>query len=54
MVTKPSCVSSPAEDGQQEAGADRAKESPPQGPGRCHRKQLTVTMAGKKVTFLLK
>lgn len=52
MVTKPISVSSPAAEGQQEAGSDRAKESPvPQGSSRGHRKQLTVTMAGKKVLY---
>lgn len=49
MVTKPISVSSPAEEGQREAGSDRAKESPLQGSSRGHRKQLTVTMAAKKV-----
>ncbi|XP_056867992.1 coiled-coil domain-containing protein 9B isoform X1 [Takifugu flavidus] len=44
VVSKPISVSSPAEEGQREAGADRAKES----SSRGHRKQLTVTMAGKK------
>ncbi|GLD62541.1 uncharacterized protein AKAME5_001424800 [Lates japonicus] len=39
---------SPAGKGQQEAGPDRGGEGPPQGTGRGHRKQLTVTMAGKK------
>lgn len=51
MVTKPISVSSPAAEGQQEAGSDRAKESPVQGSSRGHRKQLTVTMAGKKVPY---
>lgn len=51
MVTKPISVSSPAAEGQQEAGSDRAKESPVQGSSRGHRKQLTVTMAGKKVLY---
>lgn len=50
VVTKPIGVSSPAAETQQEAGSDRAKESPvQQGSSRGHRKQLTVTMAGKKV-----
>lgn len=35
--------------GQQEAGPDGEDESPQQGAGRGHRKQLMVTMAGKKV-----
>lgn len=34
--------------GQQEAGPDGEDESPQQGAGRGHRKQLMVTMAGKK------
>lgn len=45
MVSKPISVSSPAEEGQREAGTNRGKES----SSRGHRKQLTVTMAGKKV-----
>lgn len=51
MVTKSISVSSPAAEGQQEAGSDRAKESPVQGSSRGHRKQLMVTMAGKKVLY---
>uniref|UniRef100_A0A3B5K843 Coiled-coil domain containing 9B n=1 Tax=Takifugu rubripes TaxID=31033 RepID=A0A3B5K843_TAKRU len=49
VVSKPISVSSPAEEGQREAGADRAKES----SSRGHRKQLTVTMAGKKVEYYI-
>lgn len=49
MVSKPISVSSPAEEGQREAGTDRAKES----SSRGHRKQLTVTMAGKKVEYYI-
>lgn len=49
VVTKPFSAGSPAGKGQQEAGPDRAGEGPPQAAGRGHRKQLTVTMAGKKV-----
>ncbi|KAK2826218.1 hypothetical protein Q5P01_020432 [Channa striata] len=48
VVTKPFSCGSPAGKGQQEAGPDRGGEGPPQGPGRGHRKQLMVTMAGKK------
>ncbi|XP_069580380.1 coiled-coil domain-containing protein 9B isoform X2 [Brachyistius frenatus] len=47
VVTKAFSSSSPAGKGQQEAGPDGG-EGPPQGVGRGHRKQLTVTMAGKK------
>lgn len=46
MVTKPVGVSSPAAEGQQEAGSDPAQDS-----SLGHRKQLTVTMAGKKVPY---
>ncbi|KAK9533512.1 hypothetical protein VZT92_008624 [Zoarces viviparus] len=42
VVTKPFSGGSPAGKGQQEAGPDKGGEGPP------HRKQLTVTMAGKK------
>lgn len=49
MVTKPVGVAPPAAEGQQEPGSDRAKESLVQGPSRGPRKQLTVTMAGRKV-----
>ncbi|XP_008279645.1 uncharacterized protein C15orf52 homolog isoform X2 [Stegastes partitus] len=48
VVTKPHSSGSPAGKGQQEGGPDRAGDGPPQGAGRGHRKQLTVTMAGKK------
>ncbi|XP_035529795.1 coiled-coil domain-containing protein 9B isoform X3 [Morone saxatilis] len=48
VVTKAFSGSSPAGKGQQEAGIDRGEEGPPQAAGRGHRKQLTVTMAGKK------
>ncbi|XP_044021447.1 coiled-coil domain-containing protein 9B isoform X5 [Siniperca chuatsi] len=48
VVTKPFSGSSPTGKGQQEAGPDRGEEGPPQGAGRGHRKQLLVTMAGKK------
>ncbi|XP_039897997.1 coiled-coil domain-containing protein 9B isoform X3 [Simochromis diagramma] len=48
VVTKPFSGGSPAGKGQQEAGPDRGGEAPPQTAGRGHRKQLTVTMAGKK------
>lgn len=37
---------------QQEAGPDGGDDSPQLGAGRGHRKQLTVTMAGKKVRTL--
>lgn len=46
VVTKQSNSGSSAGKGQQEAGADRGGEV--QGAGQGHRKQLTVTMAGKK------
>ncbi|XP_070698655.1 coiled-coil domain-containing protein 9B isoform X2 [Pempheris klunzingeri] len=48
VVTKPFSGGSPAGKGQQEAGPDRGGEGPQQGVGRGHRKQLMVTMAGKK------
>ncbi|XP_037652598.1 coiled-coil domain-containing protein 9B isoform X1 [Sebastes umbrosus] len=48
VVTKPFSGGSPAGKGQQEAGPDKGGEGPPQGAGRGHRKQLMVTMAGKK------
>ncbi|XP_029349674.1 coiled-coil domain-containing protein 9B isoform X2 [Echeneis naucrates] len=48
VVTKPFSGSSPAGKGQQEAGSDRGGEGLSQSAGRGHRKQLTVTMAGKK------
>lgn len=53
VVTKPFSGGSPAGKGQQqEAGPDRGGEGPQQGAGRGHRKQLMVTMAGKKVNSL--
>ncbi|XP_029973513.1 coiled-coil domain-containing protein 9B [Salarias fasciatus] len=48
VVTKPFSSGSPAGKGQQEAGPDRGGDGPPQDAGRGHRKQLTVTMAGRK------
>ncbi|XP_023140519.2 coiled-coil domain-containing protein 9B isoform X2 [Amphiprion ocellaris] len=48
VVTKPFSSGSPAGKGQQEGGPDRGGDDPPQGAGRGHRKQLMVTMAGKK------
>ncbi|KAM9354875.1 coiled-coil domain-containing protein 9B [Pholidichthys leucotaenia] len=49
VVTKPFSSGSPTGKGQQEMGSDTAGEGQPsQGAGRGHRKQLTVTMAGKK------
>uniref|UniRef100_A0A1A8L656 Chromosome 15 open reading frame 52 n=1 Tax=Nothobranchius pienaari TaxID=704102 RepID=A0A1A8L656_9TELE len=48
VVTKPLCSGSPPEKGQQEPRPDRVGESPVQGSGRGHRKQLTVTMTAKK------
>nr|XP_046269724.1 coiled-coil domain-containing protein 9B isoform X2 [Scatophagus argus] len=48
VVTKPFSGGSPAGKGQQDAGPDRGEEGPLQGAGRGHRKQLMVTMAGKK------
>ncbi|XP_030299788.1 coiled-coil domain-containing protein 9B isoform X2 [Sparus aurata] len=48
VVTKPFSGGSPAGKGQPEAGPDRGEESPPPGAGRGHRKQLMVTMAGKR------
>lgn len=52
VVTKLFSGGSPAGKGQVEAGLDRGEEGPPQGAGRGHRKQLMVTMAGKKVNTL--
>lgn len=52
VVTKPFSGGSPAGKGQQEAGPDKGGEGPSQGTGRGHRKQLIVTMAGKKVNSL--
>lgn len=54
VVTKPLSGDSPAARGQQEAGPDRGGEGPPRAVARGHRKQLTVTMAGKKVNTLLR
>ncbi|CAJ1073829.1 coiled-coil domain-containing protein 9B isoform X2 [Xyrichtys novacula] len=48
VVTKPLSGGSPAGKEPQEVGPDRGGEAPPQGPGRGHRTQLMVTMAGKK------
>ncbi|XP_076017797.1 coiled-coil domain-containing protein 9B isoform X2 [Genypterus blacodes] len=48
VVTKPYSGGSPARKGQQEAGSELGGEGPSPGPGRGRRKQLTVTMAGKK------
>ncbi|XP_027855734.1 coiled-coil domain-containing protein 9B isoform X1 [Xiphophorus couchianus] len=48
VVTKPFGSGSPIGTGQQEGGADRVGEGSTQGTGRGSRKQLTVTMAGKK------
>lgn len=52
VVTKPFSCGSPAGKGQQEAGPDRGEEGPLQGAARGHRKQLMVTMGGKKVKAL--
>lgn len=52
VVTKPFSGGSPAGKGQPEAGPDSGEEGPPQAAGRGHRKQLMVTMAGKKVNTL--
>ena len=49
VVTKSFSGGSPAGKGQQEAGPDQGGEGPPPGTGRGHKKQLMVTMAGKKV-----
>ncbi|CAN9502258.1 unnamed protein product [Ophioblennius macclurei] len=48
VVTKPFSGGLPAGKGPQEAGPDRGGDGPPQDAGRGHRKQLTVTMAGRK------
>ncbi|XP_058471397.1 coiled-coil domain-containing protein 9B isoform X1 [Solea solea] len=48
VVTKPFSSGSPAGKVEQEAGPVRVGEGPSQGAGRGHRKQLTVTMEGKK------
>ncbi|XP_060938112.1 coiled-coil domain-containing protein 9B [Limanda limanda] len=47
VVTKPFSGGSAAGKGQQEAGPDRGGEGPSQSAAQGHRKQLTVTMAGK-------
>ncbi|CAK6976788.1 coiled-coil domain-containing protein 9B [Scomber scombrus] len=48
VVTKSFSGNSPAGKGQQEAGPDQGGEGPPPGTGKGHKKQLMVTMAGKK------
>ncbi|XP_054894515.1 coiled-coil domain-containing protein 9B isoform X2 [Poeciliopsis prolifica] len=48
VVTKPFGSGSPTGTEQQEGGTDRVGEGSTQGTGRGSRKQLTVTMAGKK------
>ncbi|XP_043998298.1 coiled-coil domain-containing protein 9B isoform X1 [Gambusia affinis] len=48
VVTKPFGSGSPTGTGLQEGGADRVGEGSTQRTGRGSRKQLTVTMAGKK------
>nr|XP_033497795.1 coiled-coil domain-containing protein 9B isoform X4 [Epinephelus lanceolatus] len=48
VVTKPFSGGSTAGKGQQEAGPDKGGDGLSQGAGRGHRKQLMVTMAGKK------
>ncbi|KAM6912279.1 coiled-coil domain-containing protein 9B [Xenentodon cancila] len=48
VVTKPLSSGSPSEKGQEDPGPDSGGESPVQAAGRGHRKQLMVTMAGKK------
>ncbi|XP_078134125.1 coiled-coil domain-containing protein 9B isoform X4 [Sander vitreus] len=48
VVTKPFSGGSPAGKGQQDSGPDMGGEGPLQGAGKGHRKQLMVTMAGKK------
>lgn len=53
MVTKPSSGSSPAGKGQEDTVPDRGEEGPPQDTSRGQRKQLMVTMAGKKVNLLV-
>lgn len=52
VVTKLFSGGSPAGKGQHEAGPGRGEEGPLQGAGRGHRKQLMVTMAGRKVNIL--
>lgn len=49
VVTKSFSGGSPAGKGQQEVGPDQGGECPPPSAGRGHKKQLMVTMAGKKV-----
>lgn len=54
VVTKYFNSGSPAGKGQEEVGAGRWEEitvQPAGSVGRGHRKQLIVTMAGKKVSF---
>uniref|UniRef100_UPI0037E877A0 coiled-coil domain-containing protein 9B isoform X3 n=1 Tax=Semicossyphus pulcher TaxID=241346 RepID=UPI0037E877A0 len=48
VVTKPFSGGSPAEKEPQEVGPDKGGEAPSQAAGRGHRKQLMVTMAGKR------
>ncbi|XP_032357180.1 coiled-coil domain-containing protein 9B isoform X2 [Etheostoma spectabile] len=48
VVTKPISCGSPAGKGQQDSGPDIGGEGPLQGAGQGHRKQLMVTMTGKK------
>ncbi|XP_039641916.1 coiled-coil domain-containing protein 9B isoform X2 [Perca fluviatilis] len=48
VVTKPFSSGSPAGKGQQDSGPDMEGEGPPHSSGQGHRKQLMVTMAGKK------
>ncbi|XP_060918545.1 coiled-coil domain-containing protein 9B isoform X3 [Labrus mixtus] len=48
VVTKQFSDGSPAGKEPQESGPDREGESPPQAAGQGHRKQIMVTMAGKK------
>ncbi|XP_068194665.1 coiled-coil domain-containing protein 9B isoform X1 [Antennarius striatus] len=48
VVTKPFNTVSSAGKGQQDAESEGGEDGPPQGAGRGHRKQLMVTMAGKK------
>ncbi|KAM7403937.1 hypothetical protein PAMA_004379 [Pampus argenteus] len=48
VVTKLFSGGLPAGKGQQEAGPDQGGEGSPLGTGRGHKKQLMVTMAGKK------
>ncbi|KAM6969694.1 coiled-coil domain-containing protein 9B [Tautogolabrus adspersus] len=48
VVTKQFSGGSPAGKEPQESGPDREGEAPPQAAGQGHRKQIMVTMAGKK------